>query len=69
MVCNHCNGVGRTHERIMSVNHISVTIAIGRSSKGNFLGIDTFDEGVCICEIGIGMASPEIGTGMAVLGG
>lgn len=69
MMCDDGDRVRRTYEGIISVNHIPVTITIGSSAKGNFLFIDTFDKGMCVGEIGIGMSAAEIGAGMAILSG
>lgn len=37
------NGIRRTYEGIISVNHIPITITVGSSAKGDFLSIDTFN--------------------------
>src|SRR5579859_6834668 len=46
MMCNHRNGIRGRNECVMAVNHVSVSVAVGGSAKGNLLGVDAFDEGV-----------------------
>lgn len=56
-------------ESVGAVNHVSVTISVRSSSKGNVVLVDDFDQGVSVCQIRIGMAAIEIRAGYAVLRG
>lgn len=68
MMRNHRNRIRRRYERIKSVNHIPVAIPVRRCSERDFLGIDAFDEGMCVCQVWIWVAAAKVCAGFTVLG-
>jgi len=68
MVGNHRHRVGGRDKCIVAINHVAVTIAVGCRAKSNFLGVNSFDEGVSVGQIGVGVAAAKVCGWVAVLG-
>ena len=68
-VRNYGNGVAGGDKCALSVDHVTVTIAIGGSTKGNAVLLNGVNQAFSISQVGVGVATAEVGGRNTVLGG
>ena len=63
------NRVAGGDERALSVDHIAVAVTIRGGTKGDVILLNSLDQGVSVCQVGIGVSSAEVGGWDTILGG
>lgn len=56
-------------ERALAVDHVPVTVTVTGGTEVDVLALDALDKFVCVCQVGIGVASAEVGERNRVLYG
>ena len=66
---NDGNRIAGGNKCALSVDHITITVTIGGCTKGDVVLFDSLDQGVSICQVGVGVSSTEVGRWDTVLCG